>query len=127
MPLHIVFIELIIDPACSMAFEAEPAEPGIMQRKPRAKDARLFDRSTVFIGLLQGVGLLLAVLLTFVFSMRSGHTAEDARTIAFTTLVVGNVVLIWANRSARKTVLSREKTETQHSGWSRSDQLQPFS
>ena len=109
MPLHIVFIELIIDPACSMAFEAEPAEPGIMQRKPRAKDARLFDRSTVFIGLLQGVGLLLAVLLTFVFSMRSGHTAEDARTIAFTTLVVGNVVLIWANRSARKTVLeSRE-------------------
>ena len=59
MPLHIVFIELIIDPACSMAFEAEPAEPGIMQRKPRAKDARLFDRSTVFIGLLQGVGLLI--------------------------------------------------------------------
>jgi len=44
MPLHIVFIELIIDPACSMAFEAEPAEPGIMQRKPRAQDARLFDR-----------------------------------------------------------------------------------
>ena len=109
MPLHIVFIELIIDPACSMAFEAEPAEPGIMQRKPRAQDARLFDRSTVFIGLLQGVGLLLAVLLTFVFSMRSGHTAEDTRTIAFATLVVGNVVLIWANRSARNTVLeSRE-------------------
>ena len=51
------------------------------------------------------MGLLLAVLLTFVFSMRSGHTAEDARTIAFTTLVVGNVVLIWANRSVRKTVL----------------------
>ena len=109
MPLHIVFIELIIDPACSMAFEAEPAEPGIMQRKPRAQDARLFDRPTVFIGLLQGVGLLLAVLLTFVFSMRSGHTAENARTIAFTTLVVGNIVLIWANRSVRKTVLeSRE-------------------
>jgi Ca2+-transporting ATPase len=109
MPLHIVFIELIIDPACSMAFEAEPAEPSIMQRKPRAQDARLFDRSTVFIGLLQGVGLLLAVLLTFVFSMRSGHAGEDARTIAFATLVVGNVVLIWANRSARNTVLeSRE-------------------
>ena len=41
--------------------------------------------------------------------MRSGHTAEDARTLAFTTLVVGNVALIWANRSARNTVLeSRE-------------------
>ena len=105
MPLHIVFIELIIDPACSMAFEAEPAEPGIMLRKPRAANARLFDRSTVFIGLLQGVGLFVAVLATFLFSMRSGHTSEDARAIAFTTLVVGNVVLIWANRSAIKTVL----------------------
>ena len=109
MPLHIVFIELIIDPACSMAFEAEPAEPGIMQRRPRARDARLFDRSTVVLGLLQGAGLLLAVLVTFVFSMRSGHTSEDARAIAFTTLVVGNLALIWANRSAVKTVLeSRE-------------------
>ena len=105
MPLHIVFIELIIDPACSMAFEAEPAEPGIMLRRPRAADARLFDRSTVFIGLLQGVGLFVAVLATFLFSMRSGHTSEDARTIAFTTLVFGNVVLVWANRSAIKTVL----------------------
>ena len=44
MPLHIVFIELIIDPACSMAFEAEPEEPGIMRRKPRAKRR---DSSTV--------------------------------------------------------------------------------
>ena len=105
MPLHIVFIELIIDPACSMAFEAEPEEPGIMQRKPRAKDARLFGRSTLWLGLLQGVGLFLAVLVTFLFSMRSGHTSEDARAIAFATLVVGNVVLIWANRSAIKTVL----------------------
>jgi P-type Ca2+ transporter type 2C len=105
MPLHIVFIELIIDPACSMAFEAEPAEPGIMLRRPRAADARLFDRSTVFVGLLQGVGLFMAVLATFLFSMRSGHTSEDARTIAFTTLVFGNVALIWANRSAMKTVL----------------------
>jgi len=105
MPLHIVFIELIIDPACSMAFEAEAEEPGIMQRKPRSKDARLFDRSTVAIGLLQGLGLLLAVLATFVFSMRSGHASDDARAIAFATLVVGNLVLIWANRSATKTVL----------------------
>ncbi len=105
MPLHIVFIELIIDPACSMAFEAEPAEPGIMLRRPRAAEARLFDRSTVIIGLLQGVGLFVAVLATFIFSMRSGHTSEDARTLAFTTLVFGNVVLIWANRSAMRTVL----------------------
>lgn len=105
MPLHIVFIELIIDPACSMAFEAEPEEPGIMLRKPRDKDERLFDRSTLLIGLLQGVGLFLAVLVTFAFSMRLGHTSEDARAIAFSTLVVGNVVLIWANRSTSKTVL----------------------
>ena len=116
MPLHIVFIELIVDPACSMAFEAEPAEPGIMHRRPRAKDARLFDRSTVLVGLLQGVGLLLAVLITFLFSMRSGRPAEDARTIAFTTLVIGNVVLIWANRSVR-TPFSRPRENRNPALW----------
>jgi Ca2+-transporting ATPase len=110
MPLHIVFIELIIDPACSMAFEAGPEEPDIMQREPRAKDARLFDRSTVIIGLLQGIGLFFAVLVTFLFSMRSGHTSDDARAIAFTTLVVGSMVLIWANLSATKTVLETKES-----------------
>jgi Ca2+-transporting ATPase len=110
MPLHIVFFELIVDPACSVAFEAEPEEPGIMRRKPRPEEARLFGRSTVALGLLQGLGLFVAVLSAFVLAMRWGHSPEDARAIAFTALVAGNLALIWANRSTFRTVFETRRT-----------------
>ena len=107
MPLHIVFFELIVDPACSIAFEAQAEEPGIMRRKPRPERARLFSRATIALGLLQGLGVFVAVLVAFVLAMRWGHAAEDARAIAFTTLVAGNLALIWANRSALTTAFER--------------------
>lgn len=110
MPLHIVFLELIVDPACSIAFEAEPEEPGIMRRKPRPEHARLFSRSTLTTGVLQGLGLFVAVLAAFVLALRWGHPAEDARAIAFTALVAGNLALIWSNRSAQRTVLETRGT-----------------
>jgi Ca2+-transporting ATPase len=110
MPLHIVFFELIVDPACSIAFEAEPEEPGIMRRKPREAEARLFGRSTLVAGMLQGLGVFVAVLAAFGLALRWGHTAEDARAIAFTTLVVGNLALIWSNISSLKTVFETIRT-----------------
>jgi P-type Ca2+ transporter type 2C len=110
LPLHIVFFELIVDPACSIAFEAESEEPGIMQRKPRHEYSRLFSRSTIEVGLLQGLGLLFAVLAAFVFAVRWEHAPEDARAIAFTALVAGNLALIWANRSTIRTVLKTVRT-----------------
>jgi len=109
MPLHIVFFELIVDPACSVAFEAEPEEPGIMRRKPRPEQSRLFGRSTLTMGLLQGLGLFVAVLSAFVLAMRWGHTPQNARAIAFTALVAGNLALIWANRSDFRTVLEAHR------------------
>ena len=109
MPLHIVFLELIVDPACSLAFEAEPEEAEIMRRRPRAQKARLFGWPTVTLGLLQGLGLFIFVLGAFVLAMRWGHTATDARAVAFATLVVGNLTFIWTNRSATKTVLETVK------------------
>lgn len=109
MPLHIVFFELIVDPACSIAFEAEAEEPGIMRRKPRPEQARLFSRSTVTLGLLQGLGVLVAALIAFVFAMRWGHAPEDARAIAFTALVAGNLALIWANRSLLRTAFEKSR------------------
>ncbi|HEX7894219.1 MAG TPA: cation-translocating P-type ATPase, partial [Terriglobales bacterium] len=99
MPLHIVFFELIVDPACSVAFESEADEPGIMRRLPRSPSARLFGSGTVWTGLLQGIGVFVAVLAAFGVALHRGQSPEEARAIAFTTLVVGNVALIWANRS----------------------------
>jgi Ca2+-transporting ATPase len=107
MPLHIVFFELIVDPACSTAFEAEAEEPEIMRRKPRPEQVRLFSRSTVTLGLLQGLGVLVAVLIAFVIALRWGNAPEHARAIAFTALVAGNLTLIWANRSALRTAFEK--------------------
>ncbi len=62
MPVHILFLQLIIDPACSVVFEAEPLEADAMQARPRSPDARLFDRAVIARGLWQGGGLLLLLL-----------------------------------------------------------------
>lgn len=104
MPLHIVFFELIVDPASSVVFEAEPAEPGIMRRRPRPTQSRLFGRSTVWIGLLQGLGVFVAVFTAYAMAIHRGHPSNDARAIAFTALIAGNLALIWANRSLSRMV-----------------------
>jgi P-type Ca2+ transporter type 2C len=105
MPLHIVFFELIVDPASSVVFEAEPAEPGIMRRRPRPAQSRLFGRSTVWIGLLQGLGVFVTVFTAYAMAIHRGHPSNDARAIAFTALIAGNLALIWANRSLSRMVL----------------------
>ena len=65
LPVHIVFLELIIDPACSIVFEAEPEEADVMRRPPRRRGQPLFSRSVLTISLLQGASVLLVVLAVF--------------------------------------------------------------
>jgi P-type Ca2+ transporter type 2C len=105
-PVHIVFLELIIDPACSMAFEAEPGDPGLMQRPPRRVGASLFDRRLVTVALLQGLSLLAATMVCFRIGLDHTGSEDSGRTLAFTTLIAGNVALILVNRSWRRSVLA---------------------
>ncbi|HEX4997654.1 MAG TPA: cation-translocating P-type ATPase [Terriglobia bacterium] len=104
MPLHIVFLELVIDPACSIAFESEPENPHTMQRPPRDPDARMFDRKTIMSALVQGLWSLLVTLAAFLISLYRGHGELEARAMSFTTLALGNLALIWANRSRTRTI-----------------------
>jgi Ca2+-transporting ATPase len=105
-PVHIAFLQLIIDPASSTAFEAEPADPDVMRRPPRPVGTRLFDRRLVLVSLLQGVSVLVASLLCFRLGIL--HTGADgpARAMAFTTLIGGNVALILVNRSWERSAFS---------------------
>jgi Ca2+-transporting ATPase len=97
-PLHIAFLELVIDPACSLVFENEPSEADVMQRAPRDPKAPLFAGATLLLSLLQGLGVLLVVLGAYAWC--SGWLAEAAaRAFTFTTLVSGNLALIFSNRS----------------------------
>ena len=98
LPVHILFLELIIDPACSVVFEAEPLEVDAMRQPPRSPKARLFDAQVLWRGLAQGAGLLAATLLAYAQARSVSGSDEVARALAFAVLVVGNLALIQVNR-----------------------------
>lgn len=98
-PVHIVFLEMIINPACSIAFEAEPAESDIMRRPPRIPQEPLFGKRIALLSLLQGTVLLLAALAVLGYALMHGATEGEARALTFSTLVTGNLGLILVNRS----------------------------
>lgn len=105
LPVHIVFLELIIDPSCSLIFEAEEAEANVMQRPPRSPQERLFSARTIGVALLQGLSVLAACLTVFL-TFRPGHSVEAARALTFATLVVSFLVIILVNRSWSRTVVA---------------------
>jgi Ca2+-transporting ATPase len=98
-PLHIAFLELVIDPACSLVFENEPTERDVMQRPPRDPKAPLFAGRTLGLALLQGLGGLLVVLGAYAWAS-TWLDVPAARAFTFTTLVMGNLALIFSNRSS---------------------------
>ena len=105
LPVHIVFLELIIDPACSVVFEAEPEEADMMQRPPRDPREPLFGKRTLLLSLLQGVFVLLAALAVLGYALHQGATEGEARSLMFSTLVTGNLGLILVNRSWQNSIL----------------------
>ena len=115
-PMHIALLELIIDPACSVAFENEPAEPDVMQRLPRDASAPLFGGATLWLALLQGAGVLVAVLLAYAWAGPRIPEAE-ARAFAFATLVTGNLALILSNRSAAGSLWATLRTPNATLWW----------
>jgi len=106
MPVHVVFLELIIDPACSVAFEAEPGEPGLMQRHPRRAGEPLLSRRHLTFSFFQGLSVLAAVIAVFAVALYRGEPATNARALTFSTLVIANLMLILANRSWTRVIIS---------------------
>ena len=97
-PMHIAFLEIVIDPVCSIVFEAEDEEDGVMARPPRNASAPLFSPAMIAESLLQG-GLVFALVAAFYGALLSHGTAEPAaRATAFIALVASNMALIFANR-----------------------------
>lgn len=117
LPIHIVFLELIIDPACSVILEAEPEETDVMSRPPRNSKVPMFNRRTVGLSLLQGMSVLLIVLAVFVIALNRGQGESDARALTFTTLIIANLGLIFVNRSWTRTVLTTLRSPNSALWW----------
>ncbi len=105
-PIHIAFLELIIDPACSIVFEAEPEDADAMRRPPRNPKEPLFGKMLLMLSLLQGLSVLGIVLAVYLVALFYGQGEKDARTLAFTSLIVANLSLILVNRSWSQSALA---------------------
>jgi len=104
-PVHIVFLELIIDPACSVAFEAEPEEGNVMKRPPRKREEPLLSRSRFTLSLLQGATVFAACMALFLWALHRDYEPGVARAMTFTAMILGNITLIYLNRSHTRPVL----------------------
>ncbi|MET0982861.1 MAG: cation-translocating P-type ATPase, partial [Telluria sp.] len=102
-PIHIVFLELVIAPACALAFENEAEESDIMRRPPRARTAPLLDRRALAVAFGQGLAALAVTLAAYGWALAALPPLQ-ARAFAFMTLVAANIGLIFANRSQTLTV-----------------------
>ena len=117
LPVHIVFLELIIDPACSIVFESEKEEHNVMKRRPRQKDEGLFTRRNLALSLLQGVVVLGVVLIVYASALARGFGETEVRTLAFTTIVIANLSLILTNRSWSDTIFTSLRTQNNALIW----------
>ncbi len=99
MPIHIAFLHLIIDPACSVVYEVEPVEADTMNRPPRNPKEPLFSKRVLLLSTLQGLGVLAILLIVFGVCLGRGQGELEARTLTFTTLIIANLGLMMTNRS----------------------------
>jgi Ca2+-transporting ATPase len=116
-PVHILFLELIIDPACSVVFEMEEEEQDVMLRPPRKLDDPLFGRRMVWTGLLQGVGVLALVLGVYALALGRAMGEGEARMLGFCTLVLGNLGLILTNRSWSRSIIQMLRVPNRALWW----------
>lgn len=103
-PIHVIFMELIMGPTCSIFFEKEPIEESSIISGPRSRNTGLFTVEDLLISIVQGVMITAGVLILYYIYMRNGHSLETTRTIVFTTLILSNVFLTFTSRSFTKTI-----------------------
>jgi Ca2+-transporting ATPase len=106
LPVHIGFLELIIDPVCSIAFEAEPEERDLMREPPRSADTSLYSGRALWFGVLEGAAVLAFVMAVYFGGVLRGLPEPELRALSFTTLVLCNLALILGNRSHHRSTLA---------------------
>ncbi|RJF70338.1 cation-translocating P-type ATPase [Rhodopseudomonas palustris] len=105
-PIHIAFLEMIIDPVCSIVFEAETAEDDVMRRPPRNPDRPLFSGALIGWGLVQGLLVFTLVAGVFVIGQSRAMPETELRALTFFALVLSFVCLIFVNRSFSTSILA---------------------
>jgi len=116
-PIHILFLEMIIDPSCAIVFEMEPPEKDVMQRPPRDLHQKIFNLNNLSMAILQGIGLMIIVMTIYLGLLKWDYSPEFATTIAFSSLVMGNLLLIIVSRSSNANFFKILKNPNLAQGW----------
>ena len=98
-PVHIIFLEIIMGPTCSIIYENEPMEDNLMLQKPRPLTNTFFNLKEITISIIQGLAITLGLLFVYQYCIRENCTENATRTIVFLTLIASNIFLTLANRS----------------------------
>jgi len=98
-PLHVIFLELIMGPTCSIVYENEPMEKYTMHQKPRRMSDTFLNLRELGISIIQGLLITAGVLWVYQYAVRTGHNEDSTRAMVFTTLIFANVFLCLVNRS----------------------------
>lgn len=110
-PVHVIFLELIMGPTCSVIFEREPIEPDSMQKNPRKMSTTFFSWPELSMSIFQGLMITLACLALGYYFMEAGKSEVFVRTIIYSTLIFSNLFLTLANRSFRHSVFTTLKNK----------------
>lgn len=105
LPLHVVLLELVIDPTCSIVLERQPAEHDIMARKPRNPQEKILNTGTLLKSILQGLAIFAASFGTYYYLLSSGAAAEVARAMGLVIIVLSNLFLVQVNSSEHDSIL----------------------
>jgi P-type Ca2+ transporter type 2C len=98
-PIHVIFLELIMGPTCSIAYENEPMEKNAMLVPPRQPSKTFFHWNELMISIVQGLVITAGILFMYQFEVRQGGTESEVRTAVFFTLICSNILLTLVNRS----------------------------
>jgi Ca2+-transporting ATPase len=98
-PVHIIFLEIIMGPTCSVIYENEPMEGNLMLQKPRPLTTTFFNLKEIIISIIQGLVITLGLLFVYNYSVDEGFSEKYTRTTVFLTLIMSNIFLTLENRS----------------------------
>ncbi|NCI52069.1 cation-transporting P-type ATPase [Sediminibacterium roseum] len=116
-PIHVIFLELVMGPTCSIFFEREPVEKGMMLEPPRRRDRGLFTNQELWVSVFQGLAIAAAVLLLYYVYMNGSASIGLTRNIVFTTLLLSNVLLTFSSRSFTKNIFATFKYHNPLTKW----------
>lgn len=108
-PVHVIFLEIVMGPTCSIVYENEPAEPGVMQRSPRKMSSTFLSLSALLVSILQGLIIAAGCLGIAAWYLHNGYDNTLVRTMVFITIIFCNIFLSFVNRSFRYNIFISSK------------------